>query len=531
MSILAVILPLGRTQFLSDAALPLAGGSVGYYIPMTLTAKDTWRDPQQSALNTNPIGLDAAGSAYIFGAGSYRMIVKDNQGNTVYDALTEGVLPSDVSGAGFGAQQPIAADATVDLGTITSHNALITGNASVASFGDSAELSAPLYYVEIDTGVSIDNSDALLTPGSQTLLLEAGDALLCEFLGTANWKIISVWPKRGISTGFGTQQNVPTAAGIADIGVVNTNNVQLTSADAITSLGNSASLTRPLYLTYFSQACVLTQGASLMLLGGANISAKIGSVALWEFLGAGIWQMLFYGNADGSPLSNALSPGRVLVETAYTAHGVYTYTVPVGTTTLDVTVVGSGASGAGAGSSSSGHSMASPGGSAGASSRGTIISPTASYTVTVGQGGAQTAAGANDGNAGAPSSFGTIIVCGGAAASSHGADAGASGSVNVPGAGGLVTAAGNMWAQTGESGQVGVSFGSDLSKSGDGGAGPLGGRGIGAATVGNTAFLSGGAARGPGSGGGGGGTSSDGSAFNASGGAGFDGAVFVTALS
>jgi hypothetical protein len=68
----------------------LAGGKVYTYIPNTQTNKQTWFNTDQAAnhLNTNPVTLDANGCAIIIGTGSYRFIVQDSLGNTVYDQTT-----------------------------------------------------------------------------------------------------------------------------------------------------------------------------------------------------------------------------------------------------------------------------------------------------------------------------------------------------------------------------------------------------------------------------------------------------------
>lgn len=68
----------------------LAGGQVGFYVPNTLTVKSTWFNPDQAAnhLNPNPVPLDANGCAVIYGAGTYRQILQDSLGNTIWDQLT-----------------------------------------------------------------------------------------------------------------------------------------------------------------------------------------------------------------------------------------------------------------------------------------------------------------------------------------------------------------------------------------------------------------------------------------------------------
>lgn len=66
----------------------LAGGTIGFFIPNTLSVKQTWQDAGELTLNTNPVGLDQNGCAVIYGAGIYRSILKDSLGNTVFDKLT-----------------------------------------------------------------------------------------------------------------------------------------------------------------------------------------------------------------------------------------------------------------------------------------------------------------------------------------------------------------------------------------------------------------------------------------------------------
>lgn len=68
----------------------LAGGSVAFYQPNTQTLKSTWFNADQAAIhqNTNPVTLDANGCAIIYGIGSYRQVLKDSLGNTVWDQIT-----------------------------------------------------------------------------------------------------------------------------------------------------------------------------------------------------------------------------------------------------------------------------------------------------------------------------------------------------------------------------------------------------------------------------------------------------------
>lgn len=84
----ASLLPNGEQTFLDSSGTPLAAGSVTFYIPGTTIPKATYLDPDATINNTNPVILDAAGRAIIYGLGSYRQIVKDQNGNVVWDQLT-----------------------------------------------------------------------------------------------------------------------------------------------------------------------------------------------------------------------------------------------------------------------------------------------------------------------------------------------------------------------------------------------------------------------------------------------------------
>lgn len=91
----ATLLPNGKQQFFDALGTPLSGGSVAMYVPGTTTPKNTWQDAAQTILNMNPVILNSAGEALIYGAGQYRQVVKDSNGNLIWDQLTSGYSISD----------------------------------------------------------------------------------------------------------------------------------------------------------------------------------------------------------------------------------------------------------------------------------------------------------------------------------------------------------------------------------------------------------------------------------------------------
>lgn len=118
----------GKTQFFDAAGVSLALGSVAFYIPGTLTPKDTWQDSAGTILNTNPVALDASGSAIIYGNGSYRQIVKDSLGNTIWDQVAQSVpTVVSLSGTGGAAQVGMSAGGTVEsvLASLIGYNGSI----------------------------------------------------------------------------------------------------------------------------------------------------------------------------------------------------------------------------------------------------------------------------------------------------------------------------------------------------------------------------------------------------------------------
>ena len=87
-----LLLPIPEQQFIDQNGRPYAGGTVATYVPSTSTPKTTWADNGGSAVNPNPLTLDAAGRATIFGDGDYRLILQDALGNLVYDKWTSSTI-------------------------------------------------------------------------------------------------------------------------------------------------------------------------------------------------------------------------------------------------------------------------------------------------------------------------------------------------------------------------------------------------------------------------------------------------------
>jgi len=287
----ATLVPNGEQQFINGSGAPYANGKVYFYsnYPTCTILKNTWKDAAGSILNTNPVILDAAGRATIFGSGGYCQVLKDANNNTVWTKYTadtsatsglswggtsggtanaqtitssafsfiDGQTIYFVAGAtnttamtlsvnggaaaalvkptsngvsfltggelvtgnlvgvsyvqatgqfqlvtnnawGNGAATNIAAGATTNLNSVVSHVANVTGSGvTITSFGTGGSNAATegVYYLTFAGANTITyNATSMITPTGADLPIYAGDALIVNYLGGSNWRILAKEP-------------------------------------------------------------------------------------------------------------------------------------------------------------------------------------------------------------------------------------------------------------------------------------------------------------------------------------------------
>lgn len=202
------------------------------------------------ALDTNKV-YRWSGSAYVEISGS--------PGST--DAVPEGA-----SNLYFTAARVLA---TVLSGLSTATNAVITASDTVLSaLGKlQKQISDNLATLTSHTGAAAPHSGHVI---------KAGDTLT----GTLNWN---------------TTQTIASAA-TTDIGAATSNVVIISGTTTITSLGTIAAGAER--CTVFSGALTLTNSASMILPGGANITTAAGDAAYWVSIGTG-WRCTGYQKANG----------------------------------------------------------------------------------------------------------------------------------------------------------------------------------------------------------------------------------------
>lgn len=79
------LLPQPKQRFLGASWKPLVGGQIFTYAAGTLTPKTTYQNAALTIANSNPAPANADGEVLMFGAGAYRILLKDAFGSTIYD--------------------------------------------------------------------------------------------------------------------------------------------------------------------------------------------------------------------------------------------------------------------------------------------------------------------------------------------------------------------------------------------------------------------------------------------------------------
>lgn len=169
----ATLVPNAKQTFLGTTGAPLGAGSVTMYVPGSTNKKTTWLDAYQASNNTNPVVLDAAGRAVIFGQGNYRQVVKDKNGVTIWDGFTSAVGSAAPSGATGTDTAPVGTVVPYSGFSIPINWQLAYGQAvSRTTFSD---LKTAITIV--DTAISCTNGSATLTGFVSTAMVRVGSPI------------------------------------------------------------------------------------------------------------------------------------------------------------------------------------------------------------------------------------------------------------------------------------------------------------------------------------------------------------------
>lgn len=295
-----VQLPPAKSQFLDSNGNPLAAGSVGMYVPNTLTPKATYQDVNGNVSNSNPIPLDSSGEALIYGNGPYRQIVKDALGNTIWDASTYGLAGPFPAWGGTSTgsgnsptilQSSFSPTAGVQI-------AWIVGTSNTSNVSLTIGSTAYSLYKNSPAGpVALDGNDLI----AGNIAIATYDPTLAGLVLTAT----------GSSGAIGTVANL-AAAGTTDLGTVASHNVNITGTGvSITSFGSSAAISSPFYFITFNGVNTLTNSNSLLIPDNTGRSTASGDRALVYYKGSGNWQVILYTKVNDNTPVTAYPPGTL----------------------------------------------------------------------------------------------------------------------------------------------------------------------------------------------------------------------------
>ncbi len=116
-------------------------------------------------------------------------IQSSNIVTVLYDGTEFQILTPTAQFGGYGNQTTIAAAGTVDLGTVGSHNAFVSGSATITSFGSSASTTYPFYNVIFSGVCTLVNSSTLFCPGAADLVTANMDTAILAYAGAGIWFI------------------------------------------------------------------------------------------------------------------------------------------------------------------------------------------------------------------------------------------------------------------------------------------------------------------------------------------------------
>lgn len=216
------LMPLPKFRAFDSEGAPLVGGKVYTYEAGTNTELATFTDYSGLSANTNPVILDANGEADIWlEQQKYKIVLKDANDVTQWTVDNVGQNSLVELSAGFGQAIDIASATTVDLGTIATHFANITGTTTINGFGSSAELTAPIYLIKFNGALTITNSANLITRTGANITTAKNDRALVEYIGSGAWRIIDYMRADGASdvsnaTGVLATANGGTGASTVD---------------------------------------------------------------------------------------------------------------------------------------------------------------------------------------------------------------------------------------------------------------------------------------------------------------------------
>lgn len=292
----ATLLPNGEQQFIDATGTPYAYGKVYFYSnwPTCSVLKNTYTSSDGLSLNPNPVVLNAAGRATIFGSGAYCQVLKDANGNTVWTKYTSDT--SSASNLGWGGTSGGTANAqTLTVTSFTGVNGQTfyfkAGTTNTSATTLSVNAGAPIAVVR-DTPTG-------------SVFLTGGEIIQGNIIGVTYDQTAGTFHLITNNTRqFGFMDTVPAAATM-DLNASNSHVVAVTGSGAsITSFGSGGvnSNSNTIFFVRFDGVNTIVASAYMVTPTGGDIVVGAGTslTVLWRgFVGGGVWEILQVSSGSG----------------------------------------------------------------------------------------------------------------------------------------------------------------------------------------------------------------------------------------
>ena len=346
---------------------------------------------------TNVFRMTPAGPVALVGG----EIVASNYIEAVYDGTQYQLYTDTMQRGGFGVLTTLASAATTDLGTIASHNVSITGTTTITSFGSSAQTGLPNYKIQFTGALTLTyNATSLIIPGSASIATAAGDTAEVQYLGSANWRVTNYVKANGnpIAGAAPTRQTFTsgTAATYTTPANVRWIRIRMVGGGGGGGQGGNTAQASGGTASTFSGGTLTAGGGA----GGSSTNGGVGGAATNG-------NILSVGGSAGASANGATNGGGGTGGSSCFGGG--GLGSPGGTTAGNNAATNSG-SGGGGGSLTGASQGGAGGGASGACVEHVIATPAATYTYTVGTGGAGATGGGAGGGVGGNGAAGYIIV-------------------------------------------------------------------------------------------------------------------------
>lgn len=187
----------------------------------------------------------------------------------------------------------IASATTTDLTTATGSYVNITGTTTITGLG--SEVAGVEYWLNFNGILTLTyNATSLILPGAQSIVTAAGDLAKMISLGSGNW-ICGIF-LRADGTAIASPQATVSSATTTNLQTGGADYIAISGTTTITGITLTNGHRR--YVT-FTGILTLTNGASLVLPGAANITTAAGDTAIFAGEAAGLVRCIVY-SANGS---------------------------------------------------------------------------------------------------------------------------------------------------------------------------------------------------------------------------------------